>query len=218
MITVAELVKRVLFLINENEPETSYSLFAGNASSFDELIMELLPQAIAAVQSMKSTSKRVNTRNMDVAASVVADNGNGTGLLVLPEEYVSLLAIQLTGWDRPCSIMHAADSLEASLQGNEYTRAGCSKPVCVDSIAHDGRRALMLSPFPAGSSLKYFVYEARFDTEHGLDGYDEDMATAVTYMCAALLYRVFEKYEASNSFMAMATGLCNGTTGFEKKV
>ena len=96
MITVAELVKRVLFLINENEPETSYSLFAGNASSFDELIMELLPQAIAAVQSMKSTSKRVNTRNMDVAASVVADNGNGTGLLVLPEEYVSLLAIQLT--------------------------------------------------------------------------------------------------------------------------
>lgn len=212
MITTADFIKKVRCLINEAESDVSFSNIAGDPCSFDDTIAELLPQAVAAVQNIKPAGKRVNTRCMQVADAVVVDNGDGTGYMVLPDDFVSLSQLQMSGWERACSTMYAADSIEAAWQGNSNTRAGCSRPVCVSGVTPDGKRAVMLYPFPEGETLTKFLYEAAYNRDYGLDGYDESMAEAVAYMCASLLYKVFERYDASANASSAAVLLCGSST------
>jgi hypothetical protein len=58
--------------------------------------------------------------------------------------------------------------------------------------------------------LSHFVYEAQFDIAEGLNMCDSRMADAVSYVCVALLYNVFERYDAAKSFMSFAAALCGG--------
>jgi hypothetical protein len=53
-----------------------------------------------------------------------------------------------------------------------------------------------------------FLYEAVFNPADGLYGADADMVTAIVYECAALLYTMFERYDAANSCHALAMAAC----------
>jgi hypothetical protein len=75
-------------------------------------------------------------------------------------------------------------------------------------VAVDGAKVLKLFPCNGDDSAVRFVYEAEFDASEGLGMCDERMADAVAYVCAALLYNVFERYDAAKSFMSFAMALC----------
>lgn len=216
MITAGELVKRVRRLLNEAEEDAHLSLLSEDTRSIDEHILRLLPQAVALVQKNKAPgSGNVNPRAVGAASAVIADCGDGTALLQLPADFAFLVSLQLKGWKRPCRAMLAPDSSEAVARRNGYVPAGVCRPLCVESVADDGSRAVLLSPLPAGEApaLEHFVYEASFDASEGLEGCNALLADAVAYYCAALLYSVFEHQAQANAFLSLATLLCNGKMG-----
>ena len=132
MIATDELVRRVRRLVNEAEEDASLSLVSEDTRSIDTHILRLLPQAVALAQRNKGKGVGcVNPRSVSPQDVVIADNGDGGGALSLPADFVSLVSLQLNGWRRPCTVLHASGSAEALAQGNRYTRAGMCRPVCL---------------------------------------------------------------------------------------
>ena len=216
MMTTDELVRRVRLLINEADEDETVSLISEDARSFDKNIKLLLPQAVSIVQGNKSPGKRVNVRSVVPSSVAIVDKGDGSGYISLPGDFVSLVSLAVSGWERPCSVLYPMMSQQAAWQRNCHTRAGKCRPVCVEGIGADGERVAELYPLPVAALMELFVYEAAFNPNEGLDGYDEGMDDAVAYQCAALLYNMFEKYDAANSFLSYALALCNGSVTVKK--
>ena len=209
MISGDDLVRRVRRLVNEADDDASVSLMAVDRCSFDTNVRELMPQAVAFVQRSKGMSgMRVNVKS---AHGLVAE-ASGTGArVVLPADYVSFVQARMPGWRRPCRESYTAGSPMAVLQENGYASAGYCKPVCVDGCGEGGVKVLYLYPRPeAVETVDELLYEAQYDEAEGLVCCDACMADAVAYECAALLYTVFERYDAANMFHSLALASCNG--------
>ncbi len=210
MIATDELVRRVRRLINESEEDTQLSLLSVDTRSINPLIKGLLPQAVAFVQKNKAAGVGcVNVRSLAPDEAEIVSRDSGCGTLLLPADFVELVSLQLVGWQRPCVTLYSQNSPEALAQGNVYTRAGEFRPVCVDGVSATGERTVWLYPAGDNSLLKHFVYEADFDIDDGLVGCESVLADAVAYYCVALLYSVFERQDVANTFISMATALCN---------
>lgn len=211
MMSTNELVTRVRRLVNETENDISLSLVSSSLPSLNDNIAALLPQAVSLVQKHKKrVCEPVNVKNLSSLIINVADNGDGGGCIPLPDDFVGPVAVQLEGWNRVVTIVYDDASPEAQRQKNECTRAGCCKPVCIESVNANGERVLLLYPLLSGDAkMKLFSYEAAFSPDGGELRCSASMADAVVYMCAALLYNMFERYDAANTFMSMAVALCN---------
>ena len=210
-----ELLKKVRLVINEAVSDEDVSLLSVDTRRLDDSIMELLPRAVSFIQRNKGVAGgRVNTKALNPnQLEVMADNSGG-GILLLPDDFVELVSLQLDNWQVPVCRLHPHNSREAVWQQNEYTRAGCCRPVCVESFTPQGERCANLFPFISGDAAKplHFIYEATFNAADGLNGYDDRMADAVVYECASLLYTMFERYDAANAMLSLALACCGGKT------
>lgn len=210
MITTNELIKKVRCLINENEEDSEISILTDKKRSFNDIIKELLPQAVALVQQNKgSKGGFVNVKSLTSLTGLIIDNGDGSGSMNLPADFVEMVFCRLTTWKRPCVTLYPPRSPQADKQYNESIRSGSLKPVCVESISSSGARCVEFYPFHTGTKVREFFYEARFNLNEGLNRSDENMTDAVVYFCVSLLYNMFERYEAAKSFMSFAISLCN---------
>lgn len=211
MITVNELVKKVRRLVNESDKDASLSLVTSGLRSLDDSIKALLPQAVALVQKQKSRAgEQVNVNHIYPESVIVADNGDGAGSMPLPDDCVGLVAVQLEGWKRPVTTVCDEASPQAIRQKSPYLRAGCCNPVCVESTGPEGQRRLLMYPLVSpGSGIVLFAYEAAFNIDEEELKCTAPMADAVAYTCTALLYNMFERYDAANAFMSLANALCN---------
>ena len=216
MIATEELVKRVRVLVNEVGDDVSVSLLSDDARSFDKSIETLLPQAVSLVQKNKAQGKRVNARCVSPGNAEFHDNGDDSGYMAVPRDFVSVLSLKLDCWERECTILYPVISRQAACQASPHIRAGACRPVCVEGTDSAGNRVVNLYPFKGEAVLERFVYEASFDAKAGLDGYDSGMDDAVAYQCAALLYNMFEKYDAASAFLSHALALCNGSITINK--
>lgn len=212
----SELIKKVKLVINEAGDDGDVSLLSADTRSLDDTIAELLPRAVTFIQKNKgSGGGRVNTKAAAPSALTITADGEGGGTLLLPADFVALVSLQLAGWYTPVHHLYAHDSREAAWQRNEYTRAGCHRPVCVETFMSAGERCAQLFPLPSGNAGMpvHFVYETAFNVADGLQGYDEWMVDAVVYQCASMLYTVFERYDAANSMLALALAACGSQAG-----
>ena len=164
----------------------------------------------------RTTRQEQTTRVRELGA-----NGNRTGRRVdntadcldaaLLFVDCTVAELQLDGWQRPCTRLYSAGSAVAASQNNPVTRAGVCRPVAVESVGNDGARVALLYPSQGDAPrFRHFVYEAEFNADEGLDGCSNQLADAVAYNCAALLYSVFERPDAANMFLSLAMALCNG--------
>ena len=211
-----ELLRKVRIVINEAANDNDVSLLSADTRRLDDSIMELLPRAVMFIQKNKGAAAgRVNTRSVAPSDMNITANAIGGGQLPLPADFVQLVSLQLDGWQSPVCQLHAHDSREATWQRNGYTRAGCCRPVCIESFTPDGERCALLFPLPAddGAKPSHFIYEAAFNAADGLNGYDDGMVDAVVYACASLLYTMFERYDAANAMLAQALAACGGQIG-----
>ena len=211
MMTTAELIKKVRCLINEPDADAEVSLLSGKVRSFDDIIKELLSQAVALVQQSKGAKGGyVNVKRLTSVTGLLVENGDGTGYMNLPDDFVELVHCKLDSWKRPCTVILPSASPLAVRQYNGAVRAGAAKPVCVEGVTSGGYRTVELFPLPSGAKVEAFFYEAKFDAGSGLNRSDKNMVDAVVYACASLLYNMFERFDAANSFLSIAMALCNG--------
>ena len=210
MITTDELVKKVRLLVNEPDEDASLDLLSEDTRSIDSTIRGLLGDAVLFVQQHKEQGA-VNPKEYAPADGALTDNGDGTGDILLPADFVELLQVQLKGWERPCTQLFPASSAVALAQGNVNTRGGCSRPVCVEGMNAEALPVMRYYSLPAGTVpvVQNFVYEAAFDEAVGLNTRPSNpLVQAVVYECASLLYNVFEKSAAASNFMTLALSWC----------
>lgn len=210
MIIYDELRLKVRRLINEANDDGDVTLLTVDTRSVDEHIRELMPDAVSFVQRNKGWGQ-LNPRTAALSDVSLSDNGDGTGSVLLPHDFIALVSFKMTGWQRPCSVLLPADAPLALAQGNVNTRAGWCKPLCCEGIAPDGRRLLNYYSLPSGMQpvVEHFIYEARYNVPQSLSGDDAALHSAVAYRCAALLYDVFERHDLANIFTGIAVSLCN---------
>ncbi len=211
MIPASALVDKVRLLINEPDEDVTLAALSEDTRKLGDTIRVLLHDAIFFVQHNKSYGA-LNPAVYEPAAMDIKDNGDGTGEVALPRDYVSLLQFQLEGWERPCMLLYPADSAMAMAQKNPHTRAGVCKPVCVEGVNSDAIPVLCYYSLPASKEpvVRSFVYEALYDEEKGLNcAPSNPLVQAVVYQCVALLYNMFERRESANAFMSLAQIWCN---------
>ena len=216
MITNDELRLKVRQIINEMYDDSAVTLLSDDTRSIDKHIAALLPDAVLWIQRNKGWGS-LNPKNAIEAK--IKDNGDGTGEIVLPEDFVKLISLKMEGWQRPCLQMFPSESAVAAAQHNHYTRAGHCRPVCVESYNGDGRVVLSYYSLPKESEpqITELLYEARYNPDEGLSGCDIALHKAVAYQCAAMLFNVFERRDCANSLMAIASAYCNNFQSNEKR-
>ena len=207
MITTEELIRKVRYLINETEDDNSVSLITDDIRSINDTIMELLPQAVALVQKQRN-GRYVNVKAVLSDSDALCESADGFKAVELPSDFAYLVSIRLDSWKIPCVELSSSNSAEVLYKFDRDCLPVSTKPACVEDITGSGKRIMKLYPSNETDTLNHFVYEAQFDVAEGLNMCDNRMADAVAYVCAALLYNVFERYDAAKSFMSFATAMC----------
>jgi hypothetical protein len=202
-----ELVRKVMRLVNEEETDASLPLISEDKRSLQATILELLPQAVSIVRK-NSPGAHVNVKAASFAGNSLYSSGTSAVSLPLPDDYASLVSVRLASWNMPCVRVALPGSVEALVHGNRDNLMVSARPLCVEGVAGNGAKALELSPAMENDTLSHLVYEAHFDASEGLNGSDAGVPDAVAYACAALLYNVFERYDAAKSFMSFALAQC----------
>lgn len=211
MIPLFLLVDKVRLLINEPGADIALSALSEDTRHLNDTIEGLMGDAVMFVQHNKNYGA-LNPEVYEPAAEALKNNGDGTGEVLLPADFVSLLQFQLEGWERPCTFLYTAGSPVALAQSNVNSRAGVCKPVCVEGLNSEGTPVLCYYSLPPSAVpvVKSFVYEALFDAQKGLNcELSNPLAQAVIYQCAGLLYNMFERRESANAFMSLAMMWCN---------
>ena len=207
MITTEELIKKVRCLINEAEDDSGVSLITDDTRSIDDTIMGLMPQAVSIVQKQRN-GRYVNVKSLKPGDIALGETPEGFKVLALPGDFTDLVSVRLASWKTSCIGISSPDCVELYCKLGKISLPLSFTPVCVMDVAADGAKVLKLFPCNDDDTAVHFVYEAEFNASEGLELCDERMADAVAYVCAALLYNVFERYDAAKSFMSFAAALC----------
>lgn len=198
--TEAEIITKVRAIMNEAGNDESLNLLSEDTISLDVYIKSVIPDAVT-IMIENSPFRCVNRKS----AAVNVSESNGAGIIVIPSDYVSLIALQLSGWKRIVSKTFELGSEEYKINCNSYTRAGINKPVAFNSYNEDGR---ILECYPSEKAVSLFAYEARYKSIDGLAlDLNDPVAIAVCYMCASLVYSVFENANTSKEMQTTAINL-----------
>ena len=207
MITITDLIKKVRYLINETENDAGVSLITDDLRSIDDTIAELMPQAVAIVQKQRN-GRYVNVKTFSPTDMNVSVSTDGFMTVTLPNDFADLVSVKLDSWRTSCVGISSSESAELLYRLNKNSLPLSFRSVCFWEVTAEGTKVLKLFPSSGSDTLNHFVYEAEFNATEGLNRCDESMADAVSYVCAALLYNVFERYDAAKSFMSFALALC----------
>lgn len=116
--------------------------------------------------------------------SEIIDYGNGTGKVILPNDFQRLLSFRLKGWERPViNAIHSEDAVYAK-QSNPVLRGGCAKPV---AVLCDGETALEYYSIPQGEKPE--IIEARYFGSFAVDNdYPAKLLDITAWELAALVF------------------------------
>lgn len=187
--TRQELINFVKTLVNEISPTNGLPIpidgFADDRP-IDDMIDQLLDPATRAVLQKCPPSKAPSTNLPLAEAHLEAD---GSALIIKPADYIRLLGVRLSGWQRSVGHAVAAHSSLAQQQGNSYLRAGNAKPVVVDVGTH-----LQLWPAQAthlvGATATYVAF-----TSPEMLGLS--LQTAIGWQTAALYLQIVDQTSAA---------------------
>lgn len=201
--TEQEIISKTKAILNEIGEEDNLSLLSEDTVKIEEYIKSVIPDAVGLVQ-MNSPIRCINKKSGAVASQILSPV-DGKCTVIIPEDFVSLIAIKLACWKRVCIISYGMDSEEYKRQCNPVTMAGAYKPVCISGYDGTGKRVLMLYSAKADTKLDMFYYEAKYTQGTNLDiDANEPITSAVCYMAASLVYSIFENKVTAQELRGIA--------------
>lgn len=204
--TQDQIIAKVRSIMNETGADESLSLLSEDTVKLDEYIKSCIPDSVNLVV-ISSPVRCVNKKAY--SPTTITNNGDGTGYVVLPTDYISLIAFKMSVWNKVVVKAATLDSQAYAAQRNPITRSGKNKPICVLNYIAGGRVLEYYSIGPTETpSVSMFLYEAKYDPTTGIDLNENDpIAIAVCYMCASLVYAIFENNNTAKEMKTMALSL-----------
>lgn len=201
-----QIIAKVRSIMNETGQDEGFSLLSEDTVKLDDYIKSCIPDAVNLVV-LGSPIRCVNKKAY--SPTTINNNGDGTGYVVLPKDYISLIAFKMSVWNKVVVKAESVNSKAYAAQCNKVTRAGKNKPVCILNNVADDKiieyYSIGLTDTPV---VDLFLYEAKYTPESGLNLEESDpIALAVCYMCTSLVYTIFENNTTAKEMKATALSL-----------
>lgn len=157
-----------------------------------------------------------------VNAQKESDLINGTGYIILPQDFYLLTAFKMQGWKKAVYEAFVQNEKTAAIQSNEYTRGSTIRPVCVVENKVTGgnevKQVLVYYSLPPGLSA-HTVEEAIYvpvaePLQNKADDYDLQLSELVTeplcYLSAATVSVLLGKYDIAKALQERALQIYPG--------
>lgn len=182
------IISKVRTIMNETGAEESLSLLSEDTVKLSEYIEAVIPDAINILSAMEEVPVSLLPKNVIMSAE--ENTSDGCSVIQLPEDFVRFVAARCDNWKREVQVIYPYGGEAYKQQHNSVTRSGVNKPTCVFANNSNGR---CIECFPLGN-LEYFSYVRSINSSDSNDLRDlgDSMFGAICYMCAYLVYNIFE--------------------------
>ena len=180
----SEIISKVRDILNEHGSADVLSI-GEDRVVLDEYIKSAIPDAVT---MLGAKGYRVNVKSW---------TGLTDGKLPM-DGVIAMLCIKLDTWKRAVSTVTAVGTPEYAVAMNEYTAPGPNRPMCY-------REGDYIVPRPVGTKIDIGEYNAAYDGT-GINA-DDDTATAVCYMTAALVMGMFGDDAAKQRLSDISTNI-----------
>lgn len=141
------------------------------ATLADRILLEIEDCAAEAVASTPQAKLTGWKRLADDGLETMED---GSARLPLPDDFLTLFALRLAGWQRSVTEIHPPGSPAALMQKNRWEglRGSRQRPAAVLEATNDGGRALRLygsHTMPASIAEGWYMPAPRLDSDGNID-------------------------------------------------
>lgn len=203
-----EIERDVRTAIDENR--TSEQLITDGdveTLSLNDIIRSKIEEAVRRVET---TAPVHYLEEGHVFGDAVYWESNGSGWILLPDDFMRLVAFRMSDWERTCYMAISADDPTYDLQSSRYKgiRGNVQKPVCAIVNRAEGKALEFYSCDSEEAYVKrasYIPYP-RMDEDDGID-ISERCYTAVVYTAAALVLTAYGASEQAAAMSALAKSI-----------
>ncbi|WP_163267780.1 hypothetical protein [Dysgonomonas sp. 216] len=214
----AEFISRVMQIMNElgwNDIESD--AFVGSDTSkvkghIESVFVDAWRKAVNIFPKTYFTIKDFSDQKL------VSDIPHGTGYIVLPEDFYSLVSFKMKGWQVVGETLIPSSDPIARIQANEYTRGNFVRPVCVlsnkgikervdDSYIYPQKDVLEYYSVPVGSKqeIEEALYIPLISPLSDNTKLNEKLFVPLAYLCASMVFYIFEKPDIAQVLENKAT-------------
>lgn len=175
--------------------------------SLEEIIRSKIEEA---VRRIESTAPPHYLEEGHTFGDAVNSNGDGSGWILLPDDFMRLVAFRMSDWERTVYAAISADDPEYAKQSSRYKglRGNVQQPVCAIVNRPEGK----VLEFYSCNSEQAYVSRANYipypaiDTDNGID-ICERCYTSVVYTVAALTLMTYGENDKAATLTELATNL-----------
>lgn len=188
-LVITKLEERSAFLSdNSNGPILSGGDNLGELKPVYDYVDEQLPIAANEVLLSAPIHKLYATT---VSNPTSSNNGDGTGTITAPVDFLRLHTLKMAEWSKPVHIAISIDHPLYRNQLNKYTRGHKDKPVVV--LSHIGASStLTYYSVSTDHSVEKLLYIKKFSVN---DSYHDTVAELIALNCAKKIYEIYGNTE-----------------------
>ena len=207
--TKTEFINHVLHLLNEAGSIDGAEMIGADMTQINLYIEKMFPGAYRRAVNVQALKPYFETLSF-AEQTKVTNAPDGTGYVILPDNYLTLSSFKMTGWKINCTEAQAETPAINRKQANEYTRGTTQRPVCVlRHVNHENalKRAIYYYSLPrraddSGHTIENALYIPNV-TELADDvNISEQLFEPLAHICAAAVLLSFEKTEAAKAIEA----------------
>jgi hypothetical protein len=188
-LVITKLEERSAFLSdNSNGPILSGGDNLGELKPVYDYVDEQLPIAANEVLLSAPIHKLYATT---VSNPTSSNNGDGTGTITVPVDFLRLHTLKMTEWSKPVHIAISIDHPLYRNQLNKYTRGHKDKPVVV--LSNVGASSILTYySVSKDHSVEKLMYIKKFSKD---DSYHDTVAELIALNCAKKIYEIYGNTE-----------------------
>jgi hypothetical protein len=146
----------------------------------------------------------------DASSQTVTPDAGGDkiGYIVLPDNFLRLISLKMTDWEREVNEAITTYNPLYKLQRNQYVRGGVAKPVAAFNwkvITGTPTRVLEYYSIDTNHTIEKFLYVPETVAEE----VQSSLQDALTWFCASDILQIIEMYDASQRAEAKALATYN---------
>jgi len=185
------IIKKVQLKLDEITPYDSGEIV--NNSFVDEL----LDDSVKTLQ-LKLPGYLSAPTNIGIASGT--DNGDGTGFIQLPDDFIRLVTFKMAEWKIAVTIPITEDNPKYNLQKNTYLRGKPNKPIAVLRNIFDSTSKKILEYYSV--STDHTIERAMYIQSMVAELLPDELIDTLAYQCAADTYMIMEQPDMAKIAMA----------------
>jgi len=195
-------IQRVLQILNEADVNTE-ELIGADMTTITLFIEKHYPASWR--RALKAMRRTWFEPQSFVTGAKVANGPEGTGYVIVPDDYLELYSFRMTGWKTDCIEAPEETALINRKQANEFTRGTAQRPVCViRTTMYNGtvKRALHYYSLPStadgsNQTIEKALYIPNVTTLGNTINVTEQGAEPLCWISAATILTTLEKEQTA---------------------